>query len=312
MENDKDSRIFHRRNFVRMRQNGYLRLMSSVTRFAPSPNGLLHVGHALSAIFAHDLARANGGRFLLRIEDIDVARRRPEFVTAIFEDLNWLGLTWEEPVLVQSEHFPEYLAAADRLIQMGLLYPCFATRSDIAAAADAEKTDPDGAPLYPGIWRGASAEDVTQRMESGDSPALRLNMDAAMKALAEKRGDAPLTFVEVAEDGARETRTAQPQRWGDAVIVRKDVPASYHLAVVVDDARQGVTHVTRGQDLFAATDLQRLLQELLELPEPVYSHHRLIKWSNGQKLSKSNEDMGLRALREEGATAEDIRRVIFS
>ncbi|HET6388897.1 tRNA glutamyl-Q(34) synthetase GluQRS [Hyphomicrobium sp.] len=286
--------------------------MTSVTRFAPSPNGFLHVGHALSAIFAHDLARQNGGRFLLRIEDIDVARRRPEFVTAIFEDLNWLGLSWEEPVLVQSEHFAEYLAAADRLIQMGLLYPCFATRSDIAAAADPEKTDPDGAPLYPGLWRGASAENVTQRMEAGESPALRLNMEAALQALAAKRGDAPLTFVEVKEDGSQETRTAEPQRWGDAVIVRKDVPASYHLAVVVDDARQGVTHVTRGQDLFAATDLQRLLQELLDLPEPVYSHHRLIKWSNGQKLSKSNQDMGLRALREEGATAEDIRRVILA
>ncbi|MBY0560794.1 tRNA glutamyl-Q(34) synthetase GluQRS [Hyphomicrobium sp.] len=287
--------------------------MSSVTRFAPSPNGLLHVGHALSAIIAHDVARKNGGRFLLRIEDIDIERRRPEFVTAIFEDLNWLGLTWEEPVLVQSEHFSEYLAAADRLIQMGLLYPCFATRSEIsAAAADQEKTDPDGSPRYPGLWRGASAEQVGARMAAGESPALRLNMEAALKALKAKRGDAPLTFVEVAEDGTQQTMTADPQRWGDAVIVRKDVPASYHLSVVVDDARQGVTHVTRGQDLLAATDLQRLLQELLDLPEPVYSHHRLIKWSNGLKLSKSNQDMGLRVLRQEGATADDIRRVIFS
>lgn len=286
--------------------------MSSVTRFAPSPNGLLHVGHALSAIIAHDVARKNGGRFLLRIEDIDIERRRPEFVTAIFEDLDWLGLTWEEPVLVQSEHFSEYLAAADRLIQMGLLYPCFATRSEIAAAADQEKIDPDGAPRYPGLWRGASAENVGARMAAGESPALRLNMEGALKALKAKRGDAPLTFVEVAEDGTQQTMTADPERWGDAVIVRKDVPASYHLSVVVDDARQGVTHVTRGQDLLAATDLQRLLQELLDLPEPVYSHHRLIKWSNGLKLSKSNQDMGLRVLRQEGATADDIRRVIFS
>lgn len=286
--------------------------MSSITRFAPSPNGLLHVGHALSAIIAHDVARKNGGRFLLRIEDIDLERRRPEFVTAIFEDLNWLGLKWEEPVLVQSEHFAEYLAAADRLIQMGLLYPCFATRREIAAAADPEKTDPDGAPRYPGLWRGASAENVGGRMATGESPALRLNMDAALKALKAKRGDKPLTFVEIAEDGTSQTMTANPERWGDAVIVRKDVPASYHLSVVVDDARQGVTHVTRGQDLLAATDLQRLLQELLDLPEPVYSHHRLIKWSNGLKLSKSNQDMGLRVLRQEGATADDIRRVIFS
>ena len=285
--------------------------MTSVTRFAPSPNGFLHVGHALSAIIAHDTARRNGGRFLLRIEDIDLERRRPEFVTAIFEDLNWLGLMWEEPVLVQSEHFSDYLAAADRLIAMGLLYPCFATRKEIAAAADPEKIDPDGAPLHSGIWRGASAEAVGERMAAGETPALRLNMDGALQALKEKRGDKPLTFVEVDEDGGQKTVTADPKRWGDAVIVRKEVPASYHLSVIVDDARQGVTHVTRGQDLLAATDLQRLLQELLDLPEPVYSHHRVIRWANGRKLSKSNQDMGLRALRDEGATADDIRRVIF-
>lgn len=285
--------------------------MGPVTRFAPSPNGLLHIGHALSAIIAHDTARRNGGRFLLRIEDIDVERRRPEFITAIFEDLNWLGLTWEEPVLVQSEHFSEYLAAADRLIAMGLLYPCFATRKEIVVAADPTKTDPDGAPLYPGIWRGASAEIVGERMAAGETPALRLNMEGALQVLKSKRGDEPLTFVEVEDDGSQRTVVADPARWGDAVIVRKEVPASYHLSVVVDDARQGVTHVTRGQDLLAATDLQRLLQELLDLPQPVYSHHRVIRWANGQKLSKSNQDMGLRVLRDEGATADDIRRVIF-
>ncbi|WP_409561623.1 tRNA glutamyl-Q(34) synthetase GluQRS [Hyphomicrobium sp. B1] len=285
--------------------------MDSVTRFAPSPNGLLHIGHALSAIIAHDTARRNGGRFLLRIEDIDVERRRPEFITAIFEDLNWLGLTWEEPVLVQSEHFAEYLAAAERLIAMGLLYPCFATRKEIVVAADPTKTDPDGAPLYPGIWRGASAEIVGERMAAGETPALRLNMEGALQVLKSKRGDEPLTFVEIGDDGSQRTVVADPARWGDAVIVRKEVPASYHLSVVVDDARQGVTHVTRGQDLLAATDLQRLLQELLDLPQPVYSHHRVIRWANGQKLSKSNQDMGLRVLRDEGATADDIRRVIF-
>lgn len=286
-------------------------MTASVTRFAPSPNGLLHVGHALSAIIAHDTARRNGGRFLLRIEDIDLERRRPEFVTAIFEDLNWLGLTWEEPVLVQSEHFAEYLAAADRLIAMGLLYPCFATRKEIAEVADPAKTDPDGAPVYPGIWRGASAEMVGERMAAGETPALRLNMEGALQVLKSKRGDEPLTFVEVADDGSQQTVVADPARWGDAVIVRKEVPASYHLSVVVDDARQGVTHVTRGQDLLAATDLQRLLQELLDLPQPVYSHHRVIRWADGRKLSKSNQDMGLRVLRDEGATADDIRRVIF-
>jgi glutamyl-Q tRNA(Asp) synthetase len=284
--------------------------MTSVTRFAPSPNGFLHVGHALSAIIAHDAARRTGGRFLLRIEDIDLERRRPEYITAIFEDLSWLGLTWEEPVLVQSEHFREYLAAAEKLIAMGLLYPCFATRSEIAAAADPEQTDPDGVPLYPGIWRGAPAGLVGERMAAGEAPALRLNMEAALRVLKAKRGDELLTFIEVGEDGSQRTITADPRRWGDAVIVRKEVPASYHLSVVVDDARQGVTHVTRGQDLFAATDLQRLLQELLDLPEPLYSHHRVIRWADGRKLSKSNRDMGLRALRAEGATAEDIRRVI--
>ena len=284
--------------------------MTSVTRFAPSPNGHLHVGHALSAIIAHDAARKNGGRFLLRIEDIDLERRRPEFVNAIYEDLAWLGLAWELPVLVQSEHFAEYLKGADKLIAMGLLYPCFASRGEIAAAADPAKTDPDGAPLYPGLWKGASADAISARMAAGEAPALRLDMDGALKALARKRGDVPLTFTEVGQDGTRRTIVAEPQRWGDAVIVRKEVPASYHLSVVVDDARQGVTHVTRGEDLFAATDLQRLLQELLDLPEPVYSHHRVIRWADGRKLSKSNRDMGLRVLRAEGATAADIRRVI--
>jgi glutamyl-Q tRNA(Asp) synthetase len=284
--------------------------MTSVTRFAPSPNGHLHVGHALSAIIAHDAARKNGGRFLLRIEDIDLERRRPEFVNAIYEDLAWLGLAWELPVLVQSEHFAEYLKAADKLIAMGLLYPCFASRGEIAAAADPAKTDPDGAPLYPGLWKAASADAISARMAAGEAPALRLDMDGALKALARKRGDVPLTFTEVGQDGTRRTIVAEPQRWGDAVIVRKEVPASYHLSVVVDDARQGVTHVTRGEDLFAATDLQRLLQELLDLPEPVYSHHWVIRWADGRKLSKSHRDMGLRVLRAEGATAADIRRVI--
>jgi glutamyl-Q tRNA(Asp) synthetase len=284
--------------------------MTSVTRFAPSPNGLLHVGHALSAIIAHDAARARGGRFLLRIEDIDLERRRPEYVSAIYEDLSWLGLTWEQPVLVQSEHFKAYLAAADKLIAMGLLYPCFATRTEIATVADPGQADPDGAPLYPGLWKGASNDQVSARMAAGDTPALRLNMDGALQALRFKRGDKPLTFVEIDEDGRQQTITAEPRRWGDAVIIRKDVPASYHLSVVVDDARQGVTHVTRGRDLLAATDLQRLLQELLDLPEPVYSHHRVICWADGRKLSKSNNDMGLRALRGEGATATDIRQVI--
>jgi glutamyl-Q tRNA(Asp) synthetase len=287
-----------------------VRLSVPVTRFAPSPNGLLHAGHALSAILAHDLAREIGGRFLVRIEDIDVTRARPEFVDAILEDLAWLGLTWEQPVLVQSQHFPDYLEAAVKLIAQGLLYPCFASRAEIAAAADPAKTDPDGAPLYPGLWKTASQEAVEERIERGEMPAMRLDMEAALQAAHAHLGDAPLTFTELAGDGTTRVVNAVPERWGDAVIVRKDVPSSYHLAVVIDDARQGVTHVTRGEDLFAATDLQRLLQVLLELPQPLYSHHRLIRWSDGRKLSKSNGDMGLRALRAEGASPADIRRAI--
>lgn len=281
-----------------------------VTRFAPSPNGLLHAGHALSAFTAFELAQRHGGRFLLRIEDIDTARARPEFVEAIYQDLAWLGLTWEQPVLVQSQHFQEYFAAAERLIAQGLLYPCFATRSEIEAAADPANLDPDGAPIYPGLWKSAPADAIAARMVAGENPALRLDMAAALSAVRAKLSGAPLTFTERDEHGQSTVVVASPERWGDAVIVRKDVPASYHLAVVVDDARQGVTHVTRGQDLLAATDLQRLLHVLLDLPEPVYSHHRLIRWADGRKLSKSSGDMGLRSLRNEGAKAEDLRQAI--
>lgn len=281
-----------------------------VTRFAPSPNGYLHAGHALSAIIAHDTARRAGGRFLVRIEDIDLTRARPEYADAIYDDLSWLGLTWETPVLVQSQHFPDYLEAAGKLIGQGLLYPCFASRAEIAAAADSAKTDPDGAALYPGLWKNADSDAVAARVAAGETPAMRIDIDAALQAVRLKLGDAPLTFSEIDADGASRKVVADPGRWGDAVIVRKDVPASYHLAVVVDDARQGVTLVTRGADLLAATDLQRLLQVLLDLPEPRYSHHRLVCWSDGRKLSKSNGDMGLRALRQVGASADDIRRVI--
>ncbi len=285
-------------------------LSTPITRFAPSPNGLLHAGHALSAIVAHDMARDLGGRFLVRIEDIDITRARPEFVAAIFEDLAWLGLAWEQPVLVQSQHFPEYLEAAGKLIAQGLLYPCFASRAEIAAVADPARTDPDGAPLYAGLWKTASQEAVAERLANGETPAMRLDMEGALSALHARLGDDALTFTELDSDGVARVVAAEPERWGDAVIVRKDVPASYHLAVVVDDARQGVTHVTRGEDLFAATGLQRLLQVLLDLPEPVYSHHRLVRWADGHKLSKSNGDLSLRAMRAEGASAADVRRAI--
>lgn len=281
-----------------------------IFRFAPSPNGWLHAGHALSALTGYEMARRLGGRFLVRIEDIDTARARPEYVSGIFEDLRWLGIAWEEPVLVQSQHFAEYRRATERLLADGLLYPCFATRSEIEAAARGapDRRDPDGAPLYPGLHKGLSGAEVARRMAAGEPFALRLDMEKALARWREIGGGAPLTFTELAADGQAETRLADPARWGDAVIVRKDVPPSYHLAVVVDDARQGVSHVTRGRDLLAATDIHRLLQALLGLPEPLYHHHRLIADAAGRKLSKSAGDAALRMLRAEGMRAAELRR----
>jgi len=281
----------------------------SVFRFAPSPNGPLHLGHALSALTGFDMAHRAGGRFLLRIEDIDVARCREEHVADIVEDLSWLGITWEEPVLRQSQHFAVYVQAAAWLESQGLLYPCFASRSEIEAAAPGS-VDPDGAPLYPGLHKGLARETVEARMQNGERFALRLDMERALAKAREHLSGAPLTFTELDETGRAEVVEAHPERWGDAVILRKDVPASYHLAVVVDDARQGVTHVTRGRDLFAATDLHRLLQVLLGLPEPVYHHHRLLTDAEGRKLAKSAGDTGLGTLRAAGASTADVRRML--
>ncbi|MCL4766768.1 MAG: tRNA glutamyl-Q(34) synthetase GluQRS [Hyphomicrobiaceae bacterium] len=282
-----------------------------VFRFAPSPNGELHLGHALSALTGLEMARRLGGRFLLRIEDIDLARARPEHVEAILEDLAWLGLTWEEPVLRQSEHFPVYREAAARLDRLGLVYPCFMTRAELAAALSArpQAADPDGAPRIARHETGLAPQEAAARMASGQPFALRLDMTRALAVLRDRPGGGELSFAEIDADGTTRRIAARPARWGDAVIVRKDVPASYHLAVVVDDARQGVTHVTRGLDLYAATDLHRLLQLLLGLPEPVYHHHRLITDASGRKLSKSARDTSLRALRATGATPREIRRL---
>ena len=279
-----------------------------VFRFAPSPNGELHLGHALSALVCFEQAQRARGRFLLRIEDIDVARSRPRFVAGIFEDLRWLGLSWEAPVLFQSQRFEAYRAAAERLSAMGLLYPCFATRSEIDAAATGV-LDPDGAALYPGLWKGRSRAEVMQQQAAGAPFALRIDMAAALDVAATMLGGLPLTFAETGGEVGSQRIEAAPERWGDADIVRKDVPASYHLAVVVDDAWQDVTHVTRGRDLFAATGLHRLLQVLLDLPEPVYHHHRLITDEDGRKLSKSARDTSLKALREQGATPAEVRRL---
>ena len=281
-----------------------------VFRFAPSPNGELHLGHALSAMIGFEQAQACGGRFLLRIEDIDTRRTRPAFIAGILEDLRWLGLAWEEPVVFQSQRFPAYRAAAQRLQDLGLVYPCFATRAEIDAAASPDARDPDGAPLYPGLYKGRDAGELARRRAAGEPFALRLDMAKALAAAAGKPGSAPLTFTELADDGSPQIIAARPERWGDVVLVRKDAPASYHLAVVVDDAWQGVTHVTRGQDLFAATDLHRLLQVLLDLPEPLYRHHRLITDSAGRKLAKSARDTSLKSLREAGHQPADIRRLV--
>jgi glutamyl-Q tRNA(Asp) synthetase len=282
---------------------------SPVLRFAPSPNGPLHLGHAFSALFCFDAAEQWGGKLLLRIEDIDIARCREEYVSGILADLAWLGVSWEGSVLRQSQHFDVYREAAQLLQGRGLLYPCFASRSEILQAAEKDALDPDGAPLYPGLHKSLSKAEIDDRVGEGQPFAMRLDMVRALNSAKHQLGGKPLTFTELDEDGHPRTIKARPERWGDAVILRKDVPASYHLAVVVDDARQGITHVTRGRDLLAATDLHRLLQVLLGLPEPLYHHHRLLT-EDGRKLSKSAADAGLSNLRARGVPPRDIRGLV--
>lgn len=279
-----------------------------VLRFAPSPNGELHLGHALSALTTWQWTQSLGGRFLLRIEDIDTGRARDHFIEQIYEDLVWLGLSWEQPVLRQSEHFAVYQQAANQLLEMGLLYPCFATRREIADAVSDQRdhpSDPDGAPLYPGLHKEMSSREIERRKGAGEPHALRLNMDRALAAAGEI-SPKPINYTALDAQGQRSEVTAQPERWGDVVVVRKDVPSSYHLSVVVDDARQGVTHVTRGADLEVATDLHRLLQILLGLPAPLYHHHRLVVDGDEHKLSKSDGAASLRALREQGLNRRDV------
>jgi glutamyl-Q tRNA(Asp) synthetase len=283
-----------------------------IFRFAPSPNGELHLGHAFSALTGFRAARRSGARFLLRIEDIDIARCREEYVSGLLEDLAWLGLTWEEPVLRQSRHVADYAEAAGRLDQLGLIYPCFATRSEIAEATKhcPDACDPDGSPLYPGLHKHLPHEEIMRRTDKGELFALRLHMDRALTLARERLGGTPLTFREHDANGKADVIECRPERWGDLVIVRKDAPASYVLAATYDDARQGVTDIVRGADLLAATDVQRLLQVLLELPEPSYSHHPLILDETGRKLSKSAKDTSLRSLRAAGASAADILRLV--
>ena len=278
-----------------------------VFRFAPSPNGYLHLGHALSALENSDRARAAGGRLLLRIEDIDAARCRPEFEAAIYEDLAWLGLAWEEPVRRQSEHLDDYRAVLDQLTRADLIYPSFESRREILrliAERDAQAPwprDPDGTPLYPGAAKDLPADERARRM-ARDPYALRLDSNAA----AVRAG--PLVWHETGVcDG--EVR-ATPEAWGDVILARKDTPTSYHLSVVVDDALQGITHVVRGQDLFASTSVHRLLQAVIGLPAPIYHHHRLVLDRDGHKLAKSTGATALRTLRGRGATPADIRRMV--
>jgi glutamyl-Q tRNA(Asp) synthetase len=286
--------------------------MPPVFRFAPSPNGYLHLGHALSALLNFDLAQRTGGRFLLRIEDIDPTRCKREYEDAIYEHLAWLGICWDQPVRRQSEHLKEYRAALDKLSSLGLVYPSFESRAEIAKlvrqqeAAGAWPRDPDGAPLYPGDARQLSARERARLIKSGAPFALRLDVDEAIARAGE------LTWTEHGEGPAAETGivVALPRAWGDAVLARKETPTSYHLSVVVDDARQGVTEVVRGADLFHATSLHRLLQRLIGLPEPAYRHHRLIRDEAGHKLSKSTRSTGLRELRAAGTTPADIRRLV--
>jgi glutamyl-Q tRNA(Asp) synthetase len=286
--------------------------MPSIFRFAPSPNGYLHLGHAFSALLNFDSARRTAGRFLLRIEDIDVTRCRPEFEAAIYQDLAWLGIAWRQPVRRQSEHFSEYHDALEKLSAQGLVYPSFESRAEIARlVAEREASgpwprDPDGAPLYPGIAKLLSPRQRAGLLASDVPYALRLDMAAACTRAGE------LGWIEHGEgpDGEAGAVAARPQAWGDVILARKETPTSYHLSVAVDDALQGVTEVVRGRDLFWSTSVHRLLQRLLDLPQPVYRHHRLILDGAGRKLSKSTQATGLRALRAGGATPADIRRLV--
>jgi glutamyl-Q tRNA(Asp) synthetase len=278
-------------------------MTQTVTRFAPSPTGLLHLGHAYSALFARDAARDAGGRFLLRIEDIDRSRCRPEFEDAILEDLAWIGLDWETPVRRQSDHFGDYTAALDRLKAMALAYPCFCTRAEIQAEIERASGAPHPpgedtvGPVYPGTCRGLPADEAAARIAAGEAHAWRLD---TAKALART---GPLDWVDL----DRGTIAADPLSLGDVVLARKDIPTSYHLSVTVDDHLQGVTLVTRGEDLFPSTHIHRLLQALLGYDVPRWRHHPLITDAEGKRFAKRDRSITLRSLREAGRTPAGVR-----
>ncbi|MDU9003337.1 tRNA glutamyl-Q(34) synthetase GluQRS [Sedimentitalea todarodis] len=287
--------------------------MNFITRFAPSPTGPLHLGHAYSAFLAHDMATARGGQFLLRIEDIDQSRSRPEWETAIYDDLHWLGLNWPSPVLRQSERGEAYTDALNQLWAWGLLYPCTCSRRDIETAASAPQEGapihgPDGL-IYPGTCRPQTPDTTLPYPKNS---ALRLDISRALAAVAQN----PLHFTETGagsdgEHGAIHIPgTDLLTTVGDVVLLRRDMGTSYHLSVVLDDAAQRITHVVRGQDLFEATQIHVLLQHLLDLPTPVYHHHRLIRDAAGKRLAKRDDARAISKFRAEGATPADIRAMV--
>ena len=273
-----------------------------VTRFAPSPTGRLHVGHAWSALLAHDMARAAGGTFRLRIEDIDGTRSRAEHVAGMIEDLTWLGIGWDGEVVFQSRRLPTYDAALERLRDMGLLYPCFCTRADIAASTSAPH-GPEG-PVYPGTCRGLSEEERTRRIGAGEAHAWRIDMQEAVTRAGTVTWQAmsfsPLSYPQME---AQALHKAEPLTHGDVVLARKDAPASYHLSCTLDDAAMGISHVLRGDDLLGATDVHRLLQALLDLPSPAYIHHPLLVDADGRRLAKRSGSIALADLRAQGMDA---------
>jgi glutamyl-Q tRNA(Asp) synthetase len=257
-----------------------------VFRFAPSPNGELHLGHAYSALLNARMAASCGGRFLVRIEDIDTVRCSPRLARRALEDLAWLGLVWEEPVRYQSHHFSDYFKHQRHLADMGLLYPCFCSRTMVSNRCRSTSCDPDGQPLYDGHCRALPSSEIGARLAAGEPHALRIDLAAAIRVSGSD---------------------AAALAWGDVVLARRDIGTSYHIAVVVDDALQGVTHVVRGKDLEAATSIHLLLQNLLAVPTPHYTHHDLIMDGHGLKLSKSLGSISLRMLRDAGVTPSEIR-----
>ena len=271
-----------------------------VTRFAPSPTGLLHKGHAFAALKAFQRAQYEGGRFLLRIEDIDTGRCKPAFTEAIYEDLKWLGLSWEQPARVQSRHFNDYINALETLKKRKLVYPCFCTRKEILAEIEQAPTAPHGfdGPIYPGTCKRLTKTQIQERTDKGAPYAWRLNLTLALQEI-----QAPLHWG----DEIHGTIAAQPETLGDIVLARKDTPTSYHLSVVADDALQGVTHIIRGEDLLPATHIHVVLQKLLNLKTPIYHHHPLLLDSEGKRLSKRDKALTLKQIRESGVTVQDLK-----